>query len=137
MTRQNHITLLGILHITRGVLILLIGLIIFAILAGAGALSEDETAIGVLGIIGMVVLFIMFVLAVPSIIAGIGVLLKREWGRITALVVGILSLVDVPFGTALGVYSIWLLLDDEARTLFQPAAMPAQPNPVPPSPIQP
>jgi hypothetical protein len=121
MTRQNHITLLGVLHITRGALILLIGMAIFAILSGVGVLSDDETAMGVLGLIGMIVLFIMFALAVPSIIAGIGVLMRREWGRITALVVGILSLVDIPFGTALGVYSIWVLMNDETRVLFQAA----------------
>jgi hypothetical protein len=121
MTRQNHITLLGVLHIARGALILLIGMAIFAVLSGVGVLSDDETAMGVLGIIGMIILFIMFALAVPSIIAGIGVLMRREWGRITALVVGILSLVDIPFGTAIGVYSIWVLMNDETRMLFQTA----------------
>lgn len=119
MTRQNHITLLGVLHITRGALILLIGMAIFAVLSGVGVLSDDETAMGVLGLIGMIVLFIMFALAVPSVIAGVGVLMRREWGRITALVVGILSLVDIPFGTAIGVYSIWVLMNDETRVLFQ------------------
>jgi len=119
MTRQNHITLLGVLHITTGALILLIGMAIFAVLSGVGVLSDDETAMGVLGLIGMIVLFIMFALAVPSVIAGVGVLMRREWGRITALVVGILSLVDIPFGTAIGVYSIWVLMNDETRVLFQ------------------
>lgn len=133
MTKQNHITLLGVLHIARGALMLLIGMILFLILAAAGVISEDETAFGILSIVSMVIMFIFTALAIPSIIAGIGVLKRREWGRITALVVGVLSLIDIPLGTALGIYTIWILMDNETRTLFQSGPAPAVPVPEPAS----
>ena len=119
MTRQNHITLLGVLHIARGALVLLIGVILFGLLTGIGVISDDSTALGVLGFIGTALMLLLVALAIPCVLAGIGVLLRREWGRITALVVGILSLIDIPIGTAIGVYSIWVLMNDETRALFQ------------------
>ncbi len=133
MTQQNHITLLGVLHIARGALILLIGIIIFGLLAGIGVISDDSTALGVLGFVGTALMLLLVALAIPCVLAGIGVLLRREWGRITALVVGILSLIDIPIGTAIGVYSIWLLMNDETRELFQnrQAAVVQPPAPVP------
>ncbi len=133
MSKQNHITLLGVLHIARGAFVLLVGVLLFAILTGIGVISEDNTALGVLGFIGTALMILFVALAVPSVIAGIGVLMRREWGRIMALVVGILSLIDIPIGTAIGVYSIWVLMNDETRRLFQdtPATPMQTPVPVP------
>ena len=133
MSKQNHITLLGVLHIARGAFVLLVGVLLFAVLTGIGAISEDSTALGVLGFIGTGLMLLLTALAIPSVLAGIGVLLRREWGRILALVVSILSLIDIPIGTAIGVYSIWLLMNDETRTLFQenPATIMQPPAPVP------
>lgn len=131
MTRQNHITLLGVLHIARGAFVFLVGIALFALLTGIGLISEDNTAMGVLGIIGMVLLLLLVALAIPSIIAGIGVLLRREWGRIMALVVGIISLIDIPIGTAVGVYSIWLLMNDDTRILFGQSPSPIVQEPAP------
>jgi len=118
MAKQDHITLVGVLHIVRGVLVLLLGLAAFALLTGIGLITEDPTAFGILGFIGTVAASVMFLLAVPSIVAGIGVLQRREWGRVIAIIVGAVSLLDFPLGTALGVYTLWLLMDNEARELF-------------------
>jgi hypothetical protein len=118
MTKDKHITILAILNIVRGGIVLLIGLIGFTLLLGIGAISGDPTALGVLGLIGTLAVIVMGVIGIPSILAGVGLLQRREWGRILALVVGFLSLFDVPIGTALGVYTIVVLLDDEAKKCF-------------------
>lgn len=118
MEKDKHITILAILNIVRGALLLLIGAIAFVFFAGIGTITGDSTAMGVLGLIGLLAAIFMGILAIPSILAGVGLLQRQEWGRILALVVGIISLIDVPFGTALGIYSIWLLMDDGTRTLF-------------------
>jgi hypothetical protein len=46
---------------------------------------------------------------------------KKEWGRITMLVISFFNLIHIPLGTVLGVYSIWVLLNDETIRLFNPA----------------
>src|SRR5216684_264832 len=50
---------------------------------------------------------------------------REEWARIVALVMGFIALLSVPIGTALGVYTLWVLLprqsDDEYKALAQAA----------------
>jgi len=118
MDKEKHITILGMLHIARGAIVLLLGVLGFGFFAGIGVLSGDETALGILGLIGTLAVVFMSVIAIPSILAGAGLLQRREWGRILALVVGILSLIDIPFGTALGVYTIWALMDNDIKKIF-------------------
>jgi len=51
--------------------------------------------------------------------AGWGLLQREPWARIVTIIIAFLSLFNVPFGTALGIYSLWVLLpagsDDEYR----------------------
>ncbi len=118
MEKEKHITILGMLHIARGAIVLLLGMLGFGFFAGIGVLSGGETALGILGLLGTLAIVFMSAIAIPSILAGAGLLQHREWGRFLALVVGILSLIDIPFGTALGVYTIWALMDDTVKKAF-------------------
>jgi hypothetical protein len=54
----------------------------------------------------------IFVLAkaVAGILAGWGLLSREPWGRVLALILGFLSLIHPPLGTALGIYTLWVLL---------------------------
>jgi hypothetical protein len=56
----------------------------------------------------------LVVLGIPGMVAGYGLLRRKAWGRILAMVVGFLGLVNVPLGTAIGIYTFWLLLQDSA-----------------------
>lgn len=51
--------------------------------------------------------------------AGVGILQRADWARIMALVVGCISLVNAPFGTALGIYTLWVLLSPNADHEFR------------------
>src|SRR5690348_14834146 len=48
--------------------------------------------------------------AVLEIFTAWGLFERRPWARILALVLGILALLRFPFGTALGIYTLWVLL---------------------------
>jgi len=72
----------------------------------------DEPVIALIG--GL----ILCVLSVPGIVAGAGLLKLRPWARYLALVLSVLLLFNVPVGTAVGIYSIWALTQDEAEALF-------------------
>ena len=58
-------------------------------------------------------------------IAGWGVLQREPWARVVTLVVGFISLFNIPLGTALGIYTLWVLLptqsDDEYQALAKAA----------------
>ena len=38
---------------------------------------------------------------------------RAPWARTAGIILGVLALFHPPFGTALGVYSLWVLLADE------------------------
>ena len=63
--------------------------------------------------------------AVLSVLAGWGLLERQPWARTLAIVLGCLSLIKVPFGTALGIYTMWVLLpaasEEEYRQLARVA----------------
>ena len=57
----------------------------------------------------------MLIRGVIGIIAGVGLLQRAPWARILALIMGFLSLISFPFGTALGIYTIWVLMASGAE----------------------
>jgi hypothetical protein len=48
-------------------------------------------------------------------LAGWGLLQREPWARVVALVLGFISLFNVPFGTAVGVYTLWVLLPSQSQ----------------------
>lgn len=115
---QTHIKILGWLYIILGVLgILAAGVVVLAV-AGGGLISGDRTAITVTMIVALVIGGFLVLVSAPGIIAGFGLLGYQPWARILTLVLGILNLPGFPTGTALGVYTLYVLLDDETSRLF-------------------
>jgi hypothetical protein len=49
-----------------------------------------------------------------QLLTGIALLMRVRWGRILAIVVSILTLLKIPLGTALGIYTLWVLLPGES-----------------------
>lgn len=119
MSMREHITVVGALHIGFGIIGLLIALIVFVAVVGGGLLSGDETAITVTAFVGTIVALIITVVSLPGIIGGIGLLRHQSWARFTILILSAISLVNVPIGTAVGIYSLWVLIQPESVALFQ------------------
>ena len=119
MSIESHVRTIGILHIVHSAFLVLIGLFLLALMAGIGAVTEDETAFFVLGGIGTLLSVILLILALPGLIGAVGLLQRQPWGRILTLVVSFLKLIDFPLGTALGVYSIVILLREDGVEYFE------------------
>lgn len=122
----THIKIVAILHIILGALSILAGIGILFAFGGLAAIvtnnahsSDAVAAIPILGGIGGIICGVLVVLGIPGIIAGIGMLEFRPWGRILGIVISAMDLVSVPFGTALGIYGLWALLSREGEELFQ------------------
>ena len=115
---QQHVNVLGWLHIVGNAIMLLLGCFIFALLWGIGAATGDLEATRILGIVGTTVGALLVVLGIPGIVAGYGLLRRKAWGRILAMVVGFLGLVNFPLGTAIGIYTFWVLLQEAATEYF-------------------
>ena len=118
---ENHVTVLGILYIAFSALMLLLAIIIFAAVVGGGIISGDSEAIAITAIVGPAVASLFLLLSAPGLIGGIYLLKHRPWARILVLVLGFLNLIHIPIGTALGIYTIWVLLKTETADLFEPS----------------
>jgi zinc-ribbon domain len=58
-------------------------------------------------------------LALLGIITAWGLLQRESWGRMLALIVGVVALLSIPFGTALGVYTLWVLLPASSEAEYR------------------
>ena len=120
-TYQNiaqHVKILGWLHIATSILTLLGGAVAFFFIMLGGLLSGDADAAAITTIVAFAIGGFLLVVSLPGLIAGWGLLKRKSWARLLALVIGFLSLLNFPLGTAVGVYTLWILLQDEASTYF-------------------
>ena len=125
---KKHIQIVAALHIALGVLSLMGAIIVFVVLGIAGGIVVSQgqnQAAGILGITAIVLGAFLAVLALPGIIGGWALLTGRSWGRPLVLVLGVLHLINIPLGTALGIYTLWALLHEPVSQL--PGASTNQP----------
>lgn len=118
---RTHVTILGWLQILLGVLDILLALVVVGVLAGTGLLLglEEGPAFTLWGGAAATIIgFIVFVTALPNLLAGIGLLGRKEWARILTLILAVLNAFKFPVGTALAVYTFWVLTGDETRRWF-------------------
>jgi hypothetical protein len=115
---QQHITVLGWLYIVFGALGLLAALFILLVMGGTGMLAGDAQSAALLSGIGLFIAVIVAILSVPSIIAGWGLLKRKSWSRLLAIVIGALNILNFPIGTAVGIYTIWTLTQNESQQLL-------------------
>ncbi len=122
---ETHVKILGILNIALGALGILLALGLLAMFGGiaglVGSQAEEgaQIAAPIIGAIGAVIFFFLLVVSIPGIIAGVGLLNYKSWARILTLVLSAINLFQIPFGTALGIYGFWVLLQPRTAELFE------------------
>ena len=121
MDMKQHVTVVAALNIGLGALGVLMAIIAFVVLAGIGLfLIEEPDAMPILTFIAVIAAGFLLITSVPDIIGGIGLLKRQPWARILVLILSVLKLINFPLGTIVGVYSIWVLMQDEAVQLLSP-----------------
>jgi len=120
---DKHVTFVGALQIGYNAFGILAAMATFMFIVGGGLIgglisSEEEIIIPITFFVGTAISMWLLVLSVPGIIGGIGVLRRQSWARYMVLVLSILDLFSVPIGTAVGAYSIWVLMQEETAKLF-------------------
>ncbi len=110
---QKHLPRLAILWIAVGILFLIPSLVILLVGSAARFVVDDNVVGRTLGPVVMSALGgSLLLVAVGGILVGWGLRNLEPWARTIAVVLGILSLFHPPFGTALGIYTLWVLLAD-------------------------
>ena len=117
---QRHIQLLaifwlamGALNVVGGAVLLIVGSTFFPHLHDMGAPSDVPT--GFLSTIVSTIGILVLAKSAFGFLAGWGLTQREPWARVLALVLAFISLFNIPFGTAIGIYTLWVLLPGQAQ----------------------
>ena len=115
---QQHVSILGWLYVVGHAIFLVIGAFVFLLLVGLAPVTGDPEPMWILSLVGTSVGLLMAALGLPGLLAGYGLLTRKPWARVLAIVVGILGLINFPVGTAIGLYTLWVLTQPVATEYF-------------------
>ena len=115
---NQHVKILGWIYTVANLFFLVIGFLVYYLLNSIAVLSGDLEAVAVLSTVGVFIVSLLTVLGLPGIVAGLGLLAHKSWARYLAIVLGILNLLNVPLGTIIGAYTLWVLMQDQAVDYF-------------------
>jgi hypothetical protein len=124
---KRHVDFLSTLFVAWGAIFALVAIAGFALAGGAFAIAQStgpvrfssEMAARLTGVTIAVISVIALVWAVLHIIIGRRLKLLRPSARLMSLGLALGNLILFPFGSALGAYTLWVLLKDEGRRLFE------------------
>jgi len=111
---ERHLHTLGILWMAVSGLFLIPAVLLMVFGRGAHFVLHRQEALPHLFALFMSVAGgSLLLLAAGGICVGLGLMQHLPWARAAAIIMGVLALFHPPFGTALGIYTLWVLLADE------------------------
>ena len=124
----SHVDLVGVLFMIWGGLTILIGASTLALGVAAAALisaavdaGRGQFAASLTAATFTVFALLALVWGAAHVAVGACVRRRRHWSRLGAILFGAVDLLLLPYGTALGVYTLWVLLHEDAKRLFEEA----------------
>ena len=122
----NHVKILGAIYIALSTISLFAALFLAMAVGTAGAIvgaaadsNDAAVALPIIGIAGSALVAFLVIVSLPGLIAGVGLLKMRPWARIVGIIVAILSLLNIPLGTIVGLYGLWVLFNKETEQLLE------------------
>ena len=119
---EQHVRMLGIFWIAYGAITALLGMgcflaaaIVSNIIRFGGPGGPPHFVPPLLHVIGTAVLFLSMV----GFLAGWGLINREPWARMLTIVLSFIAMFKVPFGTALGIYGLWVLLPAESEREYE------------------
>ena len=111
---NTQVKIVGWLWIVNGMLSILMAIIGLAVINWPGTISSPRDSI--LASTGALCFFLPGIIAYA--VAGYGLLKYKSWARILAIILAILNLILFPIGTALGIYTLVIMFNEETKVLF-------------------
>lgn len=122
---QEHIRFIAILWLALSVInaiaggvLLILGNTLFPHIRELPGAPPDIPA-GFLSSLFCTLGVVVLIKAGAGFLAGWGLLQRERWARTLTLVLSFLALLNIPLGTALGIYSLWVLLPEESEREYQ------------------
>ncbi len=119
---NTQVKIVGWLWILNGMLSILMAIIGLAVINWPGIVPNPRDSL--LASTGALCFFLPGIIA--YIVAGYGLLKYKSWARILAIILAILNLILFPIGTALGIYTLVIMFNDETKALFRGEGTPVE-----------
>lgn len=124
---ESHKRILGIIYVVTGILLMMamMALWFFSSLfvpwiVDNASQDTERVLTWLLPFISAIPVLACLFIALPSLVAGWGLLNNRSWAMLLACIVGCLRLLSFRIGTAIGVYTIWIYIEDKRLKTGQP-----------------
>lgn len=115
---QKNINIVAALQIGLSIFNLLIAFLIFTVLKVVGGFVDDSNGSTILSLIADILAIVFIIISLPGILAGMGLYKRKEWARILTIILSVIELFSFPFGTAIGIFSIWAMIQPETVAAF-------------------
>ena len=122
---KSQVDFLGVLFVVWGLLTVVVGLSTLALGVGAVALlasaarsGGSQVAAGITAAAFTALAFIAMLWGAAHVVVGLSLRRYAPWSRLIALMLGSVDLLLLPYGTALGVYALYVLLNEKGKQLF-------------------
>lgn len=112
---KTHLTVVGLINLGTGLFftalaaLTVIGILVLAPAFYGGSPWKPDDGIFVATTV-VLVSGVFLLIGIPSLIAGIGMLMQKSWARFLAIITAILMVTIPPLGTIAGIYSLWVLV---------------------------
>jgi hypothetical protein len=117
---KKHVTVVGAIHIGFGIFGLIGAVaVFFALNFARGFIENEEIPTMILKFLALSLPLLIGFMSTLGLVGGIGLLAFQPWARYLVIVVAALGCLNIPIGTLKGVYSLWVLLQDDTVKLFE------------------
>ena len=120
---SSHVEFVAVLMIVWGALTTIVGVstlalgVAAALFASAGP-GGGHFAANLTAATFTALAMIAILWGLMHIVVGVPLRRRRHWSRLGALMLGSVDLALLPYGTALGAYTLWTLLSEDGKKLF-------------------
>jgi hypothetical protein len=121
---SSHVEFVAVLMIVWGALTTIVGLstlalgVAAALFASASGQGGGHFAAGLIAATFTALAMIAILWGLMHVVVGVPLRRRRHWSRLGALMLGSVDLALLPYGTALGAYTLWTLLSEDGKKLF-------------------
>lgn len=115
---KTHVQVVGWLWIANGVVSIL--MVVFGLIIANLNIPNSQDAVLVTS--GVLCCFVPGIAA--DFAAGLSLLQYKSWARILAIILGIVNLILFPIGTAVGIYTLIIMFNEQAKALFRGESSP-------------
>jgi hypothetical protein len=116
---KKHVTVVGAIHIGFGLLGLIAAVATFFVFTFLiGVVGNEDIPVTLFKILRISVPILVGFNSTLGLVGGIGLLTFQPWARFVVIIAASLGCLNIPIGTLKGVYSLWVLLQDDTIKLF-------------------